>query len=86
MGKNPARRRKRVIPLHVIPEPERGTRSVMVRAPGDDTVFFRSTDLGVEMVCGKCKAPLIVGMDVSRVRRMVFQCARCQSYNETPIT
>ena len=86
VGKNAAGRRKRTIRMVVIPEPAPGTRSV-INYQGEGTVIFRSTaGPTTELVCGKCGAPLVVGMTVDQIRGMVLRCKRCGSFNETMVS
>jgi hypothetical protein len=66
----------------VIPQPEAGTRSV-IDYQGEGTIIFRSTaGPATELVCGKCSAPLVVGMKVDQIRNLVLRCKRCGSFNE----
>lgn len=69
------------IRLAVIPEPEEGSRSVLVWK-GKGTVAMRGPG-NLTMVCGNCAAPLIVGWKVQQLHNIVFKCAGCAAYNET---
>jgi len=73
--------RKRKIRMHVIPEPEPDTRSVLVYT-GEGTVVMRGSG-NVTMECGNCGVPLLVGVKVAQFRDLVFRCPNCDQYNET---
>jgi hypothetical protein len=86
VGKKAAKRRVRQVRLVVIPQPEPGTRTV-INYQGEGTVIFRSpTGPATELLCGKCSAPLVVGMAVDQVRRIVLRCKRCGSFNEALVS
>lgn len=78
-GKRPEKR------LRVIPEPEEGTRSVLV--PTDDVVGPVINGPGgrgtTDQVCGSCGRVLIAGIAPSQVMEMVIRCPDCGSYNDT---
>jgi DNA-directed RNA polymerase subunit RPC12/RpoP len=74
------------VPLRVIPEPEEGTRSVLITDSKDeDFVFIRGEDPRVRLSldCGNCGKPLIIGIPRMKIINVVFQCPRCGSYNDT---
>jgi hypothetical protein len=74
--------KKHRIKLTVIPEPEKGTRTVF--APGTPGMtFFRGPDRNIELVCGSCEHVLVAGMKTSQFQGIVFQCANCGAYNES---
>ena len=82
MGKKAQSRRTRIIRMVVIPEPAAGTRSVMNRQ-GEGTVIFAAPNgPNTTLVCGKCEAPLAVGMRVDQIVALVLRCNRCGSFNE----
>ena len=73
--------KKRRIKLMVIPEPEPGTRSVIVYT-GEGTVVMTGPG-NVVMECGNCGAPLLKGVKVSTIQNLVFRCPSCGQFNET---
>jgi uncharacterized Zn finger protein len=73
--------KKRRIRLMVIPEPEQGTRSVLVYT-GEGTVVMRGPG-NVVMECGNCGVPLLEGVKVAQIQNLVFRCPSCGSFNET---
>lgn len=86
MGKNAQNRRKRAIPMVVIPEPAPGTRTVMVRTGEGTLVFDAPSGPATTLVCGKCRAPLVQGMRVDQIEGMVLRCNQCGAYNESLIS
>jgi hypothetical protein len=70
------------VKLQVIPEPDPETASVFHQA-GEGTIFFRGTECGTAMVCGKCGSHLAVGMPRSNITGIVLRCNNCGSYNLT---
>lgn len=82
MGKKAQKRRKRIIPMVVIPEPEPNTRSVLIKS--DDGTLFIKGDQSPQtvLVCGKCRSPLTEGISVDQVQNIVLQCNHCKAYNE----
>jgi hypothetical protein len=81
-------RKRRTIRLVVIPEPEKGTRSVLI-FNGEGTLAMRLAGTSgppVTMVCGNCSAPLTEGITVDQVQNLVFRCNRCGAFNETLIS
>lgn len=69
------------IPLRVIPEPELGTRTVLVSdAPG--TVHIKGQATGHDYVCGACGAVLLEGVERGQVEDIVFQCTTCGAFND----
>jgi hypothetical protein len=81
VGKASRRKRGRTIAMAVIPEPEPGTRSVL-HYTGEGTVMMRGEGQ-TTLVCGKCAAPLAVGVQVTALQSLVITCKNCGSYNET---
>jgi phage FluMu protein Com len=77
-----ARKAKRHVRLRVIPQPEVGTRTVLVwEGPMPGPVIQGEGD--VVMECGKCRKVLVEGMPVGNLRSIVLRCPNCQAYNET---
>ncbi len=67
--------------LRVIPEPEPGTRSVLV---SEDVQVIMTGELkGVAYDCGSCGLPVIKGVMPGQVRNIVIRCTGCGAYNET---
>jgi hypothetical protein len=84
MGKKAQTRRTRIIRLHVIPEPKKGTRSVLLYSGEGTQMITTPNGPGIKLVCGKCDAPLAGGVPVSKIQGMVLRCNKCGSFNETP--
>jgi predicted RNA-binding Zn-ribbon protein involved in translation (DUF1610 family) len=76
--KKPSKRRIR---LAVIPEPEQGTRSVIIYT-GEGTVVMRGGG-NVIMECGSCGARLVDGLKTAQLQGIVLKCPQCQAFNET---
>jgi hypothetical protein len=70
------------IALKIIPEPDPDTRSVFIKT-GDGTIIFQGYDTSISLDCGKCSAPLVVGLAPEQVVNIVFKCNQCGSFNET---
>jgi hypothetical protein len=72
-----------VTKLLVIPEPEEGTRSVLVYE-GEGTVVMRNPERETPVhICGSCEAPLLVGVGLAQLQNLVLRCKGCGAYNET---
>ena len=77
------RKRKREIPLMVIPEDEAKEHAVL-EYTGEGTVVMQGeSPASPTMVCGKCRAPLIVGVPMRSIQRIVFRCKNCRALNES---
>ncbi len=76
-----AKRKKRQIRMAVIPEPESGTRAVIVYT-GEGTVVMRG-DGNVDLDCGNCGKTIVLGVRVVQIRNLVFKCNACGAFNET---
>jgi hypothetical protein len=72
-----------VVPLHVIPEPDPGTRSVFEKV-GKGTVLFQGTSGSTAYGCGKCGEPLVVGVPLEQLVNLVLGCSSCGAFNKTP--
>jgi hypothetical protein len=72
-----------VIRWHVIPEPEEGTRSVMVPTHDGPTFKGDLATVPVICVCGDCGHTLLEGITTSQVQGIVIKCAECGAYNES---
>lgn len=70
------------IALKVIPEPDPDTRSVFIRT-GDGTVLFQGYNANISLDCGKCNAPLVVGLAQEQVINIVLKCNQCGIFNDT---
>jgi len=70
------------VPLEVIEEPDPGTRTVF-QGHGESSVIFRGTESAVAYTCGSCDAPLVVGVDITRIQEIVLGCSQCKSFNES---
>lgn|GEM_PF-1673236 len=68
--------------LSVIPEPDPGSRAVFIYN-GAGTVVMRGAEVGLSIDCGKCAAPLIVGVPVQRLQSLVIRCKACGAFNDT---
>ena len=68
------------VPLTVVPEPDPGTASVFIR-DGEGTVVFQGYETEIAQCCGRCGAPLIVGMRPNQVSGIVFRCNACGAFN-----
>ncbi|MEA2536563.1 MAG: hypothetical protein QOF11_797 [Chloroflexota bacterium] len=81
-----AAHKRRTIRLMVIPEPESGKRSVL-ELEGEGTLIFNGVDgPPIEMVCGRCGAPLVRGITLEKLHSIVFRCNSCGAFNETLIS
>jgi hypothetical protein len=74
----------RHVQLQVIPEPDPGSRAVLVNL-GGGTVISQSFDGTDSLDCGKCGAPLMVGVTRSHVNGLVLQCSSCGAFNDTEL-
>lgn len=81
--KKAARQPRRQIQLHVIPEPEPNTRSVLLYT-GPGTVGVTG-DGNVTMICGNCGSPLLENVKVAQFQGLVFRCNKCEAFNEVLI-
>lgn len=70
------------VPLPVVAEPDPGVRSVFKKI-GQDTIFFTGHASEISFDCGRCGAPLMVGMARGQVVALVLQCASCGAFNDT---
>jgi hypothetical protein len=68
--------------LPVIPEPDPGSRTVLIRE-GAGTVLLSGEETGLSLDCGACGAPLVTGLKRAQVRAVVIQCNGCKRFNET---
>lgn len=73
--------RSRTIRMVVIPEPEPGTRSVLL-LEGAGTIVMSGEGPPTTLVCGNCMAPLARGIRVDQIRNVVLRCNRCKRFNE----
>lgn len=70
------------VPLKVIPEPDPGFRSVLVKTTeGSRIIRARETTLALE--CGQCRAPLVVGLRKEQIRNVVLKCNQREAFNDT---
>jgi hypothetical protein len=70
------------IKLKVIPEPAHESRGVIYYR-GEGTIAFKGFEVGLAMDCGKCQAPLVVGVPQNAIRHLVIRCKQCGSFNDT---
>lgn len=70
------------VALKVIPEPDPCTRSVFIKT-GDGTILFQGHDTSISLDCGKCGAPLIIGLALEQIVNVVVRCNQCGSFNDT---
>jgi hypothetical protein len=70
------------IRLKVIPEPEPKTRAIL-NYTGEGTIVIMAYHSEISFDCGKCGAPLIVGMLPEQVVNIVIKCNGCGSFNDT---
>ncbi len=70
------------IPLRLIPEPEEGTRSVIIFS-GEGTVVMQGPATGRDYVCARCGSTILAGIPRGQIQNMVFKCASCGAFNET---
>lgn len=70
--------------LPVIPEPENGTRSVLVRPPGGELTPFIRSDGPANLLCGNCSLTLVKGVDAGQITNLVLKCPQCGSFNDIP--
>ena len=70
------------IMLNVIPEPDPDTRSVFIRE-GEGTIVFTGYQVGLALLCGRCKSHLIVGIPKENIQNIVIRCNNCGAFNET---
>jgi hypothetical protein len=69
------------IALNVIPEPDPNTRSVFIYN-GEGTTVFTGYEVGVALICEKCKSNLVVGIPRNNIRNIVIRCNGCGAFNE----
>lgn len=67
--------------LNVIHEPDPDTRSVFIRE-GEGTIIFAGYEVGLALLCGKCKSQLIVGIPKENIHNIVMRCNKCGAFNE----
>ena len=66
--------------LIAIPEPDPNTRATFIY-DGDGTVCFSGYEVGLELVCQKCKSPLVQGVPPERIQNLVIRCNKCKTFN-----
>jgi DNA-directed RNA polymerase subunit RPC12/RpoP len=71
--------------MEVIPEPENGTASVLVRS---NILFVTKNPYAVmsgtgdtDYVCGACKVALAAKVNRGQIANMVLRCPACKSFN-----
>lgn len=74
---SPSRR----ISLHVIPEPDPGSRTVFENT-APTSVFFSGNGSDA-LDCGTCGAPLAVGVPRGSFVSIVLKCNKCGAFNDT---
>ena len=68
------------IQMEVIPEPKKGTASVLVPGADGPQVMFK--DNGNDTyICGCCSEPICENMQKGQLINLVFKCFSCGSYN-----
>ena len=71
----------RRISLHVIPEPDPGSRTLF-KNTGLTSVFFSGNGSDA-LDCGACGAPLAVGVRRQSFASIVLKCNQCGAFNDT---
>ena len=66
--------------LKVTPEPETGTRTVLLPTPAKTPVIRGSGD--VSHACGECEARLIENISAGQLQGIVIRCPECGTFNE----
>jgi hypothetical protein len=78
---SPARSRKRIITLRVVPEEDTVDGAVA------DFAFVGPWFIGqapVTMKCGSCNTNLLSGVPIGAVSSMFLRCGKCRAYNAAP--
>ena len=70
------------IAARVIPEPEKGKRTILTGDTLQDP-FIKGKG-PTTYTCGLCRNILVEKVYHGQVRNIVFKCPKCQSYNEIP--
>lgn len=67
----------------VIPEVDPAKMTILEKQGPNSLIFDNSTGPPITMVCGKCGAALVRGMNVSQLINLVLACNSCGAFNET---
>ena len=70
------------IPLRIIGEPDPGTRAVFEKM-GEGTIVFTGLASTISLDCGRCSAPLAVGVELTQLQGLVIKCLACGQFNDT---
>lgn len=73
----------KIVRLHVIPEPNLGSKTIF--AIDDKDVLIKGVELESHL-CGCCGFVLAENIMVYNYRDVVLQCPSCKSYNGAPIS
>lgn len=68
------------IQMEVIPEPEKGTASVLVPGQHGPQVMFKGAGDDT-YICGCCGKPICENVQRGQFINLVFRCYNCGSYN-----
>ena len=68
------------IQMEVIPEPPKGTASVLVPGPDGPQVMIKG-DADCTYICGCCSEPICENVPRGQIINLVFKCFKCSSYN-----
>ncbi len=68
------------IQMEVIPEPKKGTASVLVPGADGSQVMFKG-NANDTYICGCCRKPICENIQRGQLINLVFRCFSCGSYN-----
>ena len=74
------------IRLQVVPEPARGTRTVL-RGNGPDmkdSPIMIGEDGDTNLLCGACGQVLAKNIDEGDLANVVLRCTHCEAHNDVP--
>lgn len=68
------------IQMDPIPEPAKGTASVLIPGPSGPQVMFKGVGEDT-YICGACEEPICENVQRGQMVNLVFKCYKCGSYN-----
>lgn len=68
------------IRLEVIPEPQKGTATVIRHGPTGPQIMMKGNG-DTNYVCGTCGSTILENMQRGQVVNIVFRCFKCGSFN-----
>ena len=72
---------KRTLAMRLIPEPEPGTRALLIPPSGAPALRGGGP---LSYTCGRCGNTLLKDLMFEQARSYVVKCGKCGAFNETP--